>query len=71
MKTRTFLNPSDAVRYGHLCQQGGHDVALVLGPRRIYVCPLADAYKHVGERAQVEFFWANEERNDVSGGMDD
>lgn len=71
MKVRTFTRIGEAVKYGHSCQQGGHNVALVIRPWRVYVCPMADAYKYVGAKAQVEFFWADEEeKNDVSSRVD-
>lgn len=56
MKTKTFLDADEAVKYAHNCQQGGYDCALVVNKFSVVVCELDNLSSVITGDEYIEYF---------------
>lgn len=59
MKVKTFKEQDEAVRYAHLCQQGGINVSLIIKTSGFVVCKQEDEASYNGGASHVERFNAS------------
>jgi len=59
MKVKVFKEQDEAVRYAHLCQQGGSNVSLIIKTTGFVVCEQKDEDSYSGGASHVEKFNAS------------